>query len=454
SWSDDLLFHLGEGSSSEGADTMDEVFDVDTNDMIQRRKDPRRPDRRTGKIDNEMQPTGYGKDLEAKRIELDIMNERLEEWERRIAQREQGRKSYIHERQPEDRANERRQAVYEKEIQAKMTELDRRRKRLEKWERQLEVREREKLERQRVEQVRASERESEMRHTSYEKEVHARLRELDIKTQMLEDWERELTRREHNIEYTQLRQSYNVKGTEDKQYTYPKFSSFSGEEPRPRTEVSYDEWKYELNCVREDKRYPEYTIAEAVRRSLRGQAKRVLIPLGPSSTVPKMLDKLESIFGNVSSGESLLQEFYMASQKADETVSAWGLRLEEILQKAIDKKYIDEEKKNDMLRNRFWKALRSEKLKAATRVRYETTSSFELLRRAVREEEHELKLLSSGGAKHYSMTTQEEDSKFDMLMKKITSLEKQVQLLNQVPKKRWTKNPQQSDQQKNKDSLN
>ncbi len=70
--------------------------------------------------------------------------------------------------------------------------------------------------------------------------------------------------------------------------------------------------------------HPDYKVAQAIRKSLRGQAKRALIPLGTTTTVDEMVNKLETIFGNVASGESVLQTFYLASQRSDESVAAGG----------------------------------------------------------------------------------------------------------------------------------
>ena len=109
----------------------------------------------------------------------------------------------------------------------------------------------------------------------------------------------------------------------------------------------------------------------------------------------------------------------------------WGLRLEEILQKAIIKGHVKLEDKNDMLRNNFWKHLRSDKLKNATRVHFESISNFELLRRAVRAEEYEIKV--NTGIQHQPTRTEvkceekdKEDSKMDALINRLASLEKEM----------------------------
>lgn len=109
------------------------------------------------------------------------------------------------------------------------------------------------------------------------------------------------------------------------------------------------------------------------------------------------------MFGNVASGESVLQEFYTSSQKQDESVALWGIRIEEILQKAIEKGHVTPEQKNSMLKTKFWRALYSSELKNATRVHFESTENFELLRRKVRAEEYEIatnKVATSKDSKH------------------------------------------------------
>ena len=66
----------------------------------------------------------------------------------------------------------------------------------------------------------------------------------------------------------------------DTQDLFPKFSPFSGEDPKPKAEATYEEWRYEVNCTRESGDYSESMIAQAIRKSLRNPAKKVLLPLG------------------------------------------------------------------------------------------------------------------------------------------------------------------------------
>ena len=188
-------------------------------------------------------------------------------------------------------------------------------------------------------------------------------------------------------------------------FPFPKFTAFSGEEPRPKTEASYEEWRFEVKCLIEEGEYSEHVIAQAIRKSLRGWAKRELASIGVSPSVEMMLNRLENAFGNLASGQSLLQEFYSTSQKQDETAVAWGLRLEEILQKASEKGLVRAEDKDEMLRNKFWRSLRSDRLKNKTMVQFHKGLDFVSLRKAVREEEHEMKLAT--GIQQQVMNTPE-----------------------------------------------
>ena len=73
--------------------------------------------------------------------------------------------------------------------------------------------------------------------------------------------------------------------------------------------------------------------------------------MGITASVESILKRLEGVFGNVATGESIVQAFYTAFQKPEESVNSWGLRLEEILQKAIDKGYVQD----DRLRQKVWR---------------------------------------------------------------------------------------------------
>ena len=64
----------------------------------------------------------------------------------------------------------------------------------------------------------------------------------------------------------------------------PYINFFSGTEPVPKNENNFEEWKVEIECLRKSTVYPEYIVNQALRNSLKGQARRVLFTLGPEAT--------------------------------------------------------------------------------------------------------------------------------------------------------------------------
>lgn len=145
----------------------------------------------------------------------------------------------------------------------------------------------------------------------------------------------------------------------------------------------------EVTCLLKAGMYPDYAIVQAVRNSLQKDTRDVLLTLKPTSTTSEIVEKLTEIYGDIKSEDTIAQEFYAAKQKSGESVSAWGVRLETLFQKAVDRGELDESRRDKKLKERFWRGLKSESLKMATRVSYESVGSFEVLRRKARQEEEE-----------------------------------------------------------------
>ena len=186
----------------------------------------------------------------------------------------------------------------------------------------------------------------------------------------------------------------------------PYLTQFSGTEPVPKNESSFEDWKAETQCLIKSKVYPDYIVSQAIRNSLKGQARKALSTLDPLTNSDGIISKLESLFGNVASGLSILQEFFTAVQNSDETVTMWGLRIEEILQRAIEKGEVPSERRNHLLKDKFWRSLHSFDLKIATKVYFDKITDFEVLRSKVREEERELKTHKTTVEKTYSNSNQ------------------------------------------------
>ncbi|KAH3735261.1 hypothetical protein DPMN_041725 [Dreissena polymorpha] len=74
-----------------------------------------------------------------------------------------------------------------------------------------------------------------------------------------------------------------------------------------------------------------------------------------------------------------------------------GKKTRSSFQQAANKGEIEESKRDNKLKERLWRGLHSEHLKAATRVSYESSDSFEKLKRKKRLEEEENNPLNATG---------------------------------------------------------
>lgn len=167
----------------------------------------------------------------------------------------------------------------------------------------------------------------------------------------------------------------------------PRIVVFSGE-PKG-DQATFDVWKYDVKCLIKEGVHSGPEIYQAARKSLRGEASRIAMRLGPNATIDRLIEKLEGIYGTVEAGENLLAQFYSAYQRPNEDVASWGCRLEDLAQKAVEQGQIPHYSIDGMLHNKFWTGLRQQ-LKDATRHNFETIADFDNLRVQIRRVEHEL----------------------------------------------------------------
>ena len=81
-------------------------------------------------------------------------------------------------------------------------------------------------------------------------------------------------------------------------------------------------------------------LTQLIRNSLKGHARNVLFTMSSTASSEEIIDKLDGIFGDVACGESVMQEFYTAALRENESVKLWGLRLEGIIQRGIKKGHV------------------------------------------------------------------------------------------------------------------
>lgn len=107
----------------------------------------------------------------------------------------------------------------------------------------------------------------------------------------------------------------NVSMLSGSQYTVPKLPTFSGTDEPQKGEVKYEVWNFEVKCLQNSRQYQEHILLLAVRNSLKGLARRMLVSVGDKASLEDIIKKLDGFFGNVASGETLMQSFYNDRQK-------------------------------------------------------------------------------------------------------------------------------------------
>lgn len=166
-----------------------------------------------------------------------------------------------------------------------------------------------------------------------------------------------------------------------------------------------------MDCLIKEK-YKEESIAQSIRRSLRGDAGKVAMRLGPGATVTQILDKMESVFGTIERGETIMEQFYSARQQKDEDSMSWSCRLEEIYRKAVIKGVATQADANEKLRSKFWNGLH-QWIKDITGYKFDALTNFDELRKEIRlvEKEHVTKRAQSNMAVTSSETEKQDEIK-------------------------------------------
>jgi hypothetical protein len=165
----------------------------------------------------------------------------------------------------------------------------------------------------------------------------------------------------------------------------PKLSIFNGKDGA--NDYSYESWRFDVQQLLTSG-FSSRVVRMAIVRSCRGTPATVLQALGDNFHPEEVLLAFDKRFASVATPETLLSQFYSASQRDGETVNAWGCRLENLLSKP-QLRYLDRTSRASMLRERFWRGLRTHSLRNALRHRFDANASYEELLVCAREVEEE-----------------------------------------------------------------
>ena len=104
-----------------------------------------------------------------------------------------------------------------------------------------------------------------------------------------------------------------------------RINTVSGDAMLGKTEVSFEEWYHEVQCVKDH--YPESVVWESIIRSLKGAAVDMAQYMGPTASVAHILQKVLVNFGTVASFNVLMQNFNKGMQGNNEKVPSFAKRL-------------------------------------------------------------------------------------------------------------------------------
>ena len=132
-----------------------------------------------------------------------------------------------------------------------------------------------------------------------------------------------------------------------------------------------------------------HVLLQAIRTSFRDSVRTMIITLGENATVADILDKLDDFYGNASTSETLMQNFYSDCQKDDDTIVEYGSRIEQTFTRALRSSSMEQSLRDVILRTTFWTGLSNQSLKNSTRHLFYSVKDFELLLREMRKVEQE-----------------------------------------------------------------
>ena len=106
----------------------------------------------------------------------------------------------------------------------------------------------------------------------------------------------------------------------------PCSNTFSGKAILGKTEVSFEQWYHEVQCMKDH--YPQSMVQESIVWSIKGAAADTARYLGPTTNMAHILQKLMVISSTVASFNILMQIFYKVTQGNQMKVSSFTMRLE------------------------------------------------------------------------------------------------------------------------------
>ena len=177
-------------------------------------------------------------------------------------------------------------------------------------------------------------------------------------------------------------------------------------------------WKSAVNSIKTS--YTTQSVIQSIRKSVQGNASKVLSNLPYDCTIEDILESLSTVYGEVTDSATSWQLFYSSKQGPKEDLCIWHTRLQSILYNIPD---IDKASSDIHLKTRLFHGLYSTTLKEQSRHKFDDDSikEAELLKY--------LRKLDTEKVVSKSMSSISTDSEFSDLQKQVASLSSELKQL-------------------------
>ena len=126
------------------------------------------------------------------------------------------------------------------------------------------------------------------------------------------------------------RQSKNpVRGAHFQVKAYLDIGKFSGMEPTPQDELTFEQWVCDV-CAYQ-RQFPNFILLPAMSKSIRGKAMSVLRSLDPEFTIDEAIATLAREYEGVANSDIFFKDFYQMHQEKSKKVQVFSVRLREAL---------------------------------------------------------------------------------------------------------------------------
>ena len=228
----------------------------------------------------------------------------------------------------------------------------------------------------------------------------------------------------------------------------PGLPLFSGSEPTPREEGTYDQWKFQVNGMRSS--CTESAVRSALITSVRGEASELIGFVGFGTPMGAILEAMDKRFGKRSTTNRLQQEFFQLQQEKGERIQHFASRLERSfrkLQEAFPERY-----KEEQLKERLFHGVNQQTRDSMRFLYTKATTTYESLLAAIKEAEIEW-MESKGQVRMKAATVVDRSEEIEELkqkLEKLTATVKSNTLRGARPNKDKKENPHSSSPPKNK----